>query len=165
MVRNIHVALTKHQGILPRHSLDGHLREVFAPGVSTLHEIPNRLQPEQKKQIGRESALLAINTCPPGLKACTDTLAHSIKKRRRESRSFRSRAVNLGSGARVLPSNDGGIPPYTSITIRPFFNLVKLVFFYTIWRISYNRMDTVLRDSAKPLETICMHNKRSTNIF
>src|SRR5260370_35997930 len=52
---------------------------------------------------------MAIKTCPPGRKAWTTTLAHSTKKRRRESRSLRSRAVNLGRGARVLPSNEGGI--------------------------------------------------------
>src|SRR6266581_7864111 len=106
------------------------------------------------------NVLLAINTCPPGLKACTDTLAHSIKKRRRESRSFRSRAVNLGSGARVLPSNDGGILHILPLPFDLFSIWSNSYSFYTIWRISYNRVDTVLRDSAKPLETICMHNKR-----
>jgi hypothetical protein len=54
-------------------------------------------------------ALLAMKTWPPGRKVRVSSFDHSTKNSRRDFLSWSLSAVNLGSGERRWPSNDGGI--------------------------------------------------------
>jgi hypothetical protein len=62
-----------------------------------------------------KSGLLATTTFAPGTSAGDRSRAHLKKKSSRAFRSVAVKTVNLGSGERLLPSNDGGIrqiPPF-----------------------------------------------------
>jgi hypothetical protein len=84
-----------------------HLRRLDAPYARW----PRNSKPASTSaawRSGAMNALVAMNTCAPGRRACAANLPHSTKNRRKRSRSRPSSAVNRGSGARTCPSNDGG---------------------------------------------------------
>ncbi len=66
------------------------------------------------------SGLVAIITWPPGTRTRTACLANFVKKEQSVAMSVSSKIVNLGTGLRLQPSNDGGMRQTPPRPLRSF---------------------------------------------
>jgi len=126
-------------------------------------KVPRNSRPLRTKALNtncERKVLLAINTCPPGRKACIACVPHSKKKALNRFPFFLLQCSKTRQRRTDMPIECRWYSPDAAIPGVFFCKLIEGVFLHAIGWVGDNAMQGIFRQTLSPLEAICMDDGR-----